>query len=49
MRGRMNNQEWSSLGPLRRAARYDKTAASYHGFINLVSTRLWLREFVNTP
>ena len=33
----------------RLATRYDKTAASYRGFINLVSMRLWLREFVNTP
>ena len=33
----------------RLATRYDKTAASYRGFINLVSMRLWLKEFVNTP
>jgi transposase len=33
----------------RLATRYDKTAASYRGFINLVSMRLWMREFVNTP
>ena len=33
----------------RLATRYDKTAASYRGFINLVSLRLWMPEFVNTP
>jgi transposase len=33
----------------RLATRHDKTAASYRGFINLVSMRLWLSEFVNTP
>ena len=32
----------------RLATRYDKTAASYRGFINLVSIRLWMKEFVNT-
>ena len=31
----------------RLATRYDKTAVSYRGFINLVSMRLWLRKFVN--
>ena len=30
------------------ATRYDKTAASYRGFVNIVSLRLWLRTFVNT-
>jgi len=28
----------------RLATRYDKTAASYRGFINLVSMRLWLGD-----
>ena len=31
----------------RLATRYDKTADSYLGFINLVAIRLWMREFVN--
>ncbi|MFK5979213.1 MAG: IS5/IS1182 family transposase, partial [Rhizobiaceae bacterium] len=26
------------------ATRYDKTAASYLGFIHIVSTRLWFRS-----
>ena len=29
------------------ASRYDKTAASYLGFIHIVSIRLWMRQFVN--
>ena len=31
----------------RLATRYDKNADSYLGFIQLVSIRLWMREFVN--
>jgi transposase len=31
----------------RLATRYDKTAASYLGFIHIVSVRLWTRHFVN--
>ena len=31
----------------RLATRYDKTAASYLGFIHIVSIRLWMRQFVN--
>jgi transposase len=31
----------------RLATRYDKTADSYLGFIQLVSIRLWKREFLN--
>lgn len=31
----------------RLATRYDKTAASYRGFIHLVALRLWFRHFVN--
>jgi transposase len=31
----------------RLATRYDKTAASYLGFIHIVSLRLWTRHFVN--
>jgi transposase len=31
----------------RLATRYDKTADSYLGFINLVAIRLWMRQFVN--
>jgi hypothetical protein len=27
---------------------YDKTAASYLGFIDIVSERLWIKHFVNT-
>ena len=30
------------------ATRYDKTAASFLGFVHLASIRLWLRDFVNT-
>ena len=30
------------------ATRYDKTAASYLGFVQLAAIRLWLRHFVNT-
>ena len=33
----------------RLATRYDKTADSYLGFIHIVSIRLWMRHFVNTP
>jgi len=33
----------------RLATRYDKTADSYRGFITLVSMRLWMKQFVNTP
>ena len=31
----------------RLATRYDKTAASYLAFIQVVSLRLWARDFVN--
>jgi transposase len=31
----------------RLATRYDKTAASYLGFVHIVSIRLWMRQFVN--
>ena len=31
----------------RLATRYDKTAASYSGFILITSIRLWIRHFVN--
>lgn len=31
----------------RLATRYDKTAASYVGFVLIASTRLWVRHFVN--
>ena len=31
----------------RLATRYDKTAASYLGFVHIVSCRLWLKHFVN--
>ena len=31
----------------RLATRYDKTAASYLGFIHIVSARLWINQFVN--
>jgi transposase len=30
------------------ATRYDKLAETFHGFVNLVAIRLWLRHFVNT-
>ena len=30
------------------ATRYDKTAASYLGFVQLAAIRLWLKHFVNT-
>lgn len=30
------------------ATRYDKTAASFLGFVHLASIRLWLSDFVNT-
>jgi transposase len=29
------------------ATRYDKLAETFHGFVNLVAIRLWLRDFVN--
>ena len=32
----------------RLATRYDKTAASYIGFVLIASARLWIRYFVNT-
>jgi transposase len=32
----------------RLATRYNKTAASYLGFIHIVSARLWTKHFVNT-
>ncbi len=31
------------------ATRYDKLIETFSGFVNLVSIRLWLRHFVNTP
>jgi transposase len=31
----------------RLATRYDKTAASYLGFIHIASVRLWIKHFVN--
>jgi transposase len=31
----------------RLATRYDKTASSYLGFVQVVSIRLWIRHFVN--
>lgn len=31
----------------RLATRYDKTAASYIGFVLIASARLWVRHFVN--
>jgi transposase len=31
------------------ATRYDKTAESFLGFIQLTAVRMWLRHFVNTP
>jgi transposase len=31
------------------ATRYDKTATSYLGFVQLAAIRLWLRHFVNRP
>ena len=30
------------------ATRYDKTATSYLGFVQLAAIRLWIRHFVNT-
>ena len=32
----------------RLATRYDKTAASYIGFVLIASARIWVRHFVNT-
>ncbi len=31
----------------RLATRYDKTAASYLGFVHIGAVRIWIREFVN--
>jgi hypothetical protein len=31
----------------RLATRYDKTAASYLGFVHIAAIRIWTREFVN--
>lgn len=31
----------------RLATRYDKTAESYLGFVQIVSIKLWMRQFVN--
>lgn len=31
----------------RLATRYDKTSASYRGFVHITSIRLWIRYFVN--
>jgi transposase len=31
------------------ATRYDKTATSFLGFVQLSSIRIWLRHFVNAP
>lgn len=31
------------------ATRYDKTADSYRGFVQIASIRIWIRDFVNTP
>ena len=31
------------------ATRYDKTATSFLGFVQLSTIRLWLRHFVNAP
>ena len=31
------------------ATRYDKTATSFLGFVQLTAVRLWLRYFVNAP
>ena len=33
----------------RLATRYDKTSISYVAFVLIASTRLWFRNFVNTP
>ena len=30
------------------ATRYDKTAASYLGFLALAAARIWIKSFVNT-
>lgn len=30
------------------ATRYDKTAASYLGFVQITAIRVWIRHFVNT-
>lgn len=32
----------------RLATRYDKTAASYLGFVHIVSLRMWAKHFVNS-
>jgi transposase len=40
---------FSKLKQSRRlATRYDKTAASYIGFVLIASARIWIRYFVNT-
>jgi transposase len=40
---------FSKLKQSRRlATRYDKTAASYIGFVLIASARIWIRHFVNT-
>ena len=40
---------FSKLKQSRRlATRYDKTAASYIGFVLIASARIWVRHFVNT-
>ena len=40
---------FSKLKQSRRlATRYDKTTASYIGFVLIASARLWIRHFVNT-
>ncbi len=31
----------------RLATRYDKTAASYQGFVHIAAIRIWMRAFVN--
>ena len=31
------------------ATRYDKTADSFRGFVQITSIRLWIRHFVNRP
>ena len=49
----MRNRIERGIGRLKNArrvaTRYDKTASSYRGFVQLVALRLWLRHFVNTP
>lgn len=49
--GRRNRIE-RGIGQLKNArrvaTRYDKTASSFLGFVQLTAIRLWLRHFVNT-